>query len=348
MRPPPTVVPRAQYDPIAAGGHDRPGETELREPGADARHPCDDVGGAVVDVHARRQLAAGVEGEVEAVAAREGARRDEGVAAPQLVALDARQRDRDPLARLRTLDRPVVHLDAPNAHRPPARLEPQLVALADRPRPERPRRDGADPAEREGAVDVEAHRPSGARARRRRRRPRASRATRRDRAPCARSSPRRPPRERAPPPRRAPARASPRRRDPPSSGRRRPARSRAGAAPQVLVRLRPRALAGVDHEQEEVDPACARHHRADEVLVPGHVDDRDPRPAGQLERRVAEVDRDAALALLRQPVGVPPVSASTSVVLPWSMCPAVPTVSGIATSLGPPRFRAYPVTPACR
>ena len=74
----------------------------------------------------------------------------------------------------------------------------------------------------------------------------------------------------------------------------------------MLVRLRARALSGVDHEQEEVDPGCARDHVADEALVPGHVDQREPAAVGEVERRVAEVDRDPALALLGQPVGVLP------------------------------------------
>ena len=73
---------------------------------------------------------------------------------------------------------------------------------------------------------------------------------------------------------------------------------------EVLVRLRPRSLAGVDHEQEEVDAARARDHRADEALVAGDVDDGEARAVRQLERRVAEVDRDPALVLLGQPVGV--------------------------------------------
>ena len=73
---------------------------------------------------------------------------------------------------------------------------------------------------------------------------------------------------------------------------------------KVLVRLRPCPLAGVDHEQEEVDPGRAGDHRAHEALVPGHVHERELRPVGQLERRVAERDRDPALPLLRQPVGV--------------------------------------------
>ena len=64
---------------------------------------------------------------------------------------------------------------------------------------------------------------------------------------------------------------------------------------KVLVRLGPRALGGVDREQEEVDAGGARDHVAHEPLVTGHVDERERAPVGQLERRVAEVDRDAAL-----------------------------------------------------
>ena len=70
------------------------------------------------------------------------------------------------------------------------------------------------------------------------------------------------------------------------------------------MRLRPRALAGVDHEQEEVDPGRAGDHVADEALVAGDVDQREPPPVRQVERRVAEVDRDPAPLLLGQPVGV--------------------------------------------
>ena len=70
------------------------------------------------------------------------------------------------------------------------------------------------------------------------------------------------------------------------------------------MRLRPRALVRVDHEQEQVDSRRARDHRAHEALVAGNVDDRQLPAVGELERRVAEVDRDPALPLLRQPVGV--------------------------------------------
>ena len=74
----------------------------------------------------------------------------------------------------------------------------------------------------------------------------------------------------------------------------------------MLVRLRARALGRVDHEQEEVDPARPGDHVADEPLVARDVDQREPRPVGQFERRVAEVDRDPALLLLGQPVRVLP------------------------------------------
>ena len=75
---------------------------------------------------------------------------------------------------------------------------------------------------------------------------------------------------------------------------------------QVLPRLRAGAFAGVDDQEEEVDPGRARDHRAHEALVAGHVDEGEAAPVGQLERGVAEVDGDAAPLLLRQAVGVLP------------------------------------------
>ena len=72
----------------------------------------------------------------------------------------------------------------------------------------------------------------------------------------------------------------------------------------MLVRLRPRALARVDDEQEEVDAGRAGDHRAHEALVAGDVDERQAAAVGQVERRVAELDRDAARLLLGQAVGV--------------------------------------------
>ncbi len=73
---------------------------------------------------------------------------------------------------------------------------------------------------------------------------------------------------------------------------------------EVLERLWARSFGRVDHEQEQVDPRRACHHRAHEALVPGHVDQREPTPVGQLERGVAEVDRDPPPPLLGQAVRV--------------------------------------------
>ena len=73
---------------------------------------------------------------------------------------------------------------------------------------------------------------------------------------------------------------------------------------KVLVRLGPSALAGVEYEQEEVDSGCSCHHRADEALVSGDVHEREQAAVRELERRVTQVDRDAAALLLGQPVGV--------------------------------------------
>jgi len=68
---------------------------------------------------------------------------------------------------------------------------------------------------------------------------------------------------------------------------------------QVLVGLRPGALAGVDDEEEEVDPARSCDHRAHEALVSRDVHEREAPPVVQVERRVPEVDRDAARLFFR-------------------------------------------------
>jgi hypothetical protein len=102
-----------------------------------------------------------VERDVEPVRHRVRGRRDERVAAPERMALDAGQRHRDALARLGALDGPVVDLDAADSHVAARGLGSQHVALDDRAGPERARRDRPDPAQREGAVDVEARREVG-------------------------------------------------------------------------------------------------------------------------------------------------------------------------------------------
>jgi hypothetical protein len=99
-----------------------------------------------------------LEPDVEAVAGRVRAGRDQRVAAPERLAVEPRQGDRDALARLRALHRPVVHLDAADPNLQAGGFGSQLVALGDRPRPERPGRDRPDPAQCEHAVDVQPRR----------------------------------------------------------------------------------------------------------------------------------------------------------------------------------------------
>ena len=73
---------------------------------------------------------------------------------------------------------------------------------------------------------------------------------------------------------------------------------------EVLDGLRHHAVVGGDDQQEEVDARRAGDHGAHEALVPGHVDHAQPRAPGQRQLGVAELDGDAALLLLAQPVGV--------------------------------------------
>ena len=200
-----------------------------------------------------------------------------------------------------------MHLHRADPHLAAARRDLEHVALGDRPRPERAGDDGADAAEREHAVDVEPRRPGRVAHRR------AVGNTRERRPQLV-----------EPHPRLGADGDDLRLRDELARlldrdlerllvdqvGLRDRDDARLDAEqPQdreVLERLRPRALGRVDHEQEEVDPGRAGDHRADEALVPRHVDQRQAPPVRQLERRVAEVDRDPAPLLLRQPVGVLP------------------------------------------
>ena len=102
-----------------------------------------------------------LERDLEPVGAGEGAGGDEHVAAGEVAPLETRQAHRHALPGLGPLDRGVVHLDGPDPDVAAGGLQPQLVAVADRPRPERPRRDGADPPQREDPVDVEPGREVG-------------------------------------------------------------------------------------------------------------------------------------------------------------------------------------------
>ena len=266
----------------------------------------------MVDVQARavRDRLELVERDVEPVARPQAAGGDQHVAAAQLAALDARECERDPLARLCPLDRAIVHVHAPDAHVARGRLGPEHVALGDCPRPERPGRDRPDPAQREDAIDVEARRlrVRGLVFLKHKLRRAAERVAKlvepgaglradRDRLGLGNQL----------------ARLVERKGEHllvDGVGLRH--RDDAVLDPEqaddreVLERLGTRALAGVDDEQEEVDPRRARDHVADEPLVPRNVDQREPTSVGQVERGVAEVDRDPAPLLLGQPVGVLP------------------------------------------
>ena len=148
----------AQHEAIAAGGDDGRGEPELRARVVGAYDPRRDLRRAVVHADRRRDVGDRLEPHVEPVARHERIRRDERVAARELVSLDPGEVHGDTLAGFRALDVPVVHLHASHAHLESRRLDPQPVAGADRPRPERARHDRADAVEREDAVDVEPRR----------------------------------------------------------------------------------------------------------------------------------------------------------------------------------------------
>ncbi len=73
---------------------------------------------------------------------------------------------------------------------------------------------------------------------------------------------------------------------------------------EVLAGLRHHALVRGHHEQHQVDPGGAGDHGAHQALVARHVHDAEPAARRQVERREAELDRDAAALLLGEPVGV--------------------------------------------
>ena len=68
--------------------------------------------------------------------------------------------------------------------------------------------------------------------------------------------------------------------------------------------LRRPAVVGGDHDQRRGHRADPGQHVADEPLVPGHVDEREPPARRQRRPGEAEVDGEPAPALLRPPVGL--------------------------------------------
>ena len=74
---------------------------------------------------------------------------------------------------------------------------------------------------------------------------------------------------------------------------------------EVLAGLRHHAFVGGDHQADQVEPGGARDHRLDEPLVARNIDHRDAATL-ELEPREAELGRDPARLLDRQPIGVGP------------------------------------------
>ncbi len=297
----------AQDDAVAPGRDDRRRKAKLSPALPDAHDSRLHARCPYVDVETR---AVGdrlelVERDVEPERDRVRVVGDERLAARDLPALDARQADGDALPGFRPWDVAVVYLDAANAHGHARRLDPQLVSRADRARPERSRDDGADAAQRERPVHPETRRAIAARildavrgATDRHAQlvdPQAGLRADGDDLRAGYQLPGLLHREvenvRV-------HRVGLRHRDDASLD------AEQTQDREVLVRLRPRALAGIDDEQEEVDAGRPGDHRADEALVPGHVDDRGAPAVRKLERRIAEVDRDAATLLLREAVRV--------------------------------------------
>jgi hypothetical protein len=105
---------------------------------------------------------------------------------------------------------------------------------------------------------------------------------------------------------------------------------------QVLARLGHDALVGGNHQHGEIDAAHPGQHVLDEALVARHVDDLDGEVRLLDEREARSMVMPRAFSSGRRSVSVP-VSALTSEVLPWSMCPAVPTTTWRAALIRPRR-----------
>src|SRR5207302_1205199 len=133
-----------QHHAVAARRDDGLREPQLCEAISDADDPGEHAGRAVVYLDAVGDLGQLFELDVEPVARWVRGRCDERIAAPQLASFDTRQSDGDSLTGFRALGRAAVHLHAPHAYRPPSGLGTQLVAFAERARPERSGGDGAD------------------------------------------------------------------------------------------------------------------------------------------------------------------------------------------------------------
>jgi hypothetical protein len=147
----------SQNHAVTAGRDDRGREAKLRPPVFHPRNTrrhfrCAHVGVDARAVSNRLEL---VERDIQPVGDRIRAGRHEDVASCDVPPLEPGQAHCDPLSGSGPLDVAIVDLNAPRSDASAGRLEAQLVALADRPRPERPGDDRADAAQGECAVDPE-------------------------------------------------------------------------------------------------------------------------------------------------------------------------------------------------
>jgi len=81
-----------------------------------------------------------------------------------------------------------------------------------------------------------------------------------------------------------------------------------------------------NHQEQHIDARRARQHVAYKSFVPRHIH-KPKRTPFSFQESEAQINRDSAALLFGKTIGCVPVSASTSVDLPWSMCPAVPTMT---------------------
>src|SRR5260370_28024003 len=75
---------------------------------------------------------------------------------------------------------------------------------------------------------------------------------------------------------------------------------------EMLLALRHHAVVGCDREQHEVHPMRTGEHVANEPLMARDVDHARARPVPEGEIREPQVDRDAALLLFLETVGILP------------------------------------------
>ena len=275
-----------------------------------------DIGGAVVNTDARavgkrlfdfrqKRRLNGEKGRRE-----ESVLRDENLPPPEVCTLDPGEVEARPLAGRGLPPLLAMHFDATDTDLASFGQERQPVVHGDPPAVERPRHDRAEPLDREGAVEKEARRPLLARrpvhaASRLResglqlRNPRAGHRRDGDDRRAFEESPLHEFAdllldERA-------GRGVDEVALRPGDDPRRHVEEREDG--EVLARLRHDGVVGGDGEEDEIHALRAGHHRPDELLVAGHVDEREddavPRRVGE-----AEVDGDAALLLLGETVGI--------------------------------------------